>query len=159
MRFGVVAARFNAQVTSRLHASCLKTLRARGAGAGSVDTVWVPGSFEIPWAVHGLALSGRYDAVIAIGCILKGQTPQNDLIAASVAQSLQQIALATRVPCVFGVITPRTEKQALARTRGGLDRGKEAAEVALQMAGLGKALRVARSELRVRDSQPATRNA
>lgn len=135
-RFGIVAARFNPEVTRRLQASCVSTLTAAGVPAAAIETVWVPGSFEIPWALNELARSGRYDAVIALGCILKGQTPQNDHIAAAVALSIQQIAVATRVPCVFGVITPLNGKQAMARTKGGMDRGKEAAEVALEMAAI-----------------------
>jgi len=134
MRFAIVVAKFNTAITSKLQANCVKTLREAGIAPNAIDTVWVPGSYEIPWAVNEMARSGRYDSVIAIGCILKGQTPQNDYIAAAVSQTLQDIAIATRVPCVFGVITPLTYRQAVARTKGDMDRGKEAAEVALQMA-------------------------
>ena len=141
MRFAIVAAKFNTEITTKLHESCVETLKHAGVAPDKIDTVWVPGSYELPWAVNEMALSGRYEAVIAIGCIMKGQTPQNDHIAASVAQSLQDIAVATRIPCVFGVITPLTEKQAVARTKGDMDRGKEAAEVALAMGRLRRELK------------------
>ena len=139
-RIAVAASRFNAEVTGRLLASCLRTLAGAGVPASAVKVVRVPGGFELPWAVSRLARSGRYDAVIALGCVLKGATPQNDHISRAVVFHLQGVALATGVPVILGVITPKTWAQALARCKGALDRGKEAAEAALAMAELRRTL-------------------
>jgi 6,7-dimethyl-8-ribityllumazine synthase len=130
--FAIVASRFNEKVTDALLASCLKTLKSKGAAAPWV--VRVPGAFEIPWTAHELALSGRFDVVVALGCVLAGETEQNRHMARAVVQQLLRISVDTGVPCVLGVITPENERQALARTKGRLDRGKEAAMAALEMA-------------------------
>jgi 6,7-dimethyl-8-ribityllumazine synthase len=134
-RIAVVKSRFNEEVTSRLLESCLKTLKDEG-WSGGVKVVEVPGGWEIPWAVSELARTGRYAAVVTLGCVLKGSTPQNDHISRSLVQSLHRITLETRVPVVLGVITPNTMAQALARTKGGMDRGREAALAALEMIAL-----------------------
>ena len=139
-RIAVAASRFNTEVTDRLLASCLKTLAEGGVPARAVKVVRVPGGFELPWAVNRLASSRRYDAVVALGCVLRGSTPQNDHISRSVVDHLQAVAVETGVPVVLGVITPNTWVQAMARTRGALDRGKEAAEAALAMAALKRDL-------------------
>lgn len=136
LRFAIVAARFNPEITDRLLASCARTLARRGVASSRVAIIRVPGSFEIPWAAQEAARTGKFDAVICLGAILQGQTPQNDHIARSVFQHLHDISLATRVPVILGIITPRTHAQAMARTRGGLDRGREAALAALEMAVL-----------------------
>ncbi len=138
---GVVAARFNEEVTGRLLQSCLKTLKAHKVPDSALRVVRVPGSYEIPWAVQELALSGRFDVVIALGAVIRGSTPQNDHISRSTIQSLHRVALATRVPVILGVLTPNTHRQAMERTRGSLDRGKEAALAALQMADLREEFR------------------
>jgi 6,7-dimethyl-8-ribityllumazine synthase len=137
---GVAVSRFNPDVTDRLLASCLKTLKKGGFGDEAVRVLRLPGGFELPWAVQELARARGCEAVVALGCILKGSTPQNEHIARSVIQHLHDIALATRVPVLLGVITPRTHAQALARAQGALDRGREAAEAALEMVCLRKAL-------------------
>ena len=105
-RVGVIVSRFNEEVTSRLLASCLKTLANKGVPASQVEVVHVPGAYEIPWAANELALSNRCEVVIALGAILKGGTSQNDHIARSTIQHLHDVALSTRVPCILGVITP-----------------------------------------------------
>ena len=139
-RIAVAVSRFNEDVTSRLLASCLKTLKDEGWTDAQLKVVHVPGGFELPWTVNELAREGRYAAVIALGCVLKGQTPQNDHIARSLVQSLHRISVDTRTPVILGVLTPDTEKQALARTKGSLDRGREAALAALEMAALREEL-------------------
>ena len=144
-RFGIVAARFNAEITGRLLDRCVRTLKASGVPATSIVTVRVPGSYEIPWAASELARSGRFDALICLGAILRGRTTQNDHIAASTFHHLHAVSIATRVPCILGIITPNTYGQALARTRGRLDRGREAALAALEMAELSRRLRPRRS--------------
>ncbi len=136
MRFGIVVSRFNEEVTSKLLKSCLKTLKSRGVPSSEVRVVEVPGGYEIPWAAQELALTGRFSVIITLGAILRGATPQNEHIARSTISHLHDIALKTRVPCVLGIITPDTWRQAVARTRGSLDRGREAALAALDMAAL-----------------------
>ena len=130
---GVVVSRFNSEITRLLLDSCLKTL---GEGGAESEVTHVPGAFEIPWAASELALSGKFDAVVCLGAVLKGQTPQNDFISSATLAHIQEISIATRVPCVLGVITPNTYEQALARTKGSLNRGAEAAAAALEMAEL-----------------------
>lgn len=138
-RFAIVVSRFNEEITDALLASCQKRLR-KGAPKAELRVVRVPGGFEIPWAVERLAKTGRYDAVIALGCILRGETPQNEHIARSVFQHLHDISLSTGTPCVVGILTPDTWEQAAARTKGELDRGTEAADAALEMAELRREL-------------------
>ncbi len=138
---GLAVSRFNEDVTSKLLASCVKTLKSSGLDDADLRVVRVPGGYELPWAVQELAASGEHDVVIALGCILKGATPQNDHIARSTIQQLHRIALRTRVPVILGVITPNTRAQAVARTRGSLDRGKEAALAALEMLKVRKELK------------------
>ncbi len=132
-KIGIVASRFNEEVTDRLLSSCFKTLDAAKIEKSDILVVRVPGAYEIPWTLQEMALSRKYSVLITLGCILKGETPQNDYMAKAVIGNIQKISLQTRVPCVLGVITPHTEKQALARTRGEMDRGKEAALAALEM--------------------------
>lgn len=141
-RLGIVVSRFNPEITGRLLANCLKTLRSHGIPDSRIRTLWVPGSFELPWAAQELALSKRFDAVICLGAILRGETPQNRHIAASTIRHLQSVSLSTRVPCILGVITPDTLAQARARVRGSLDRGREAALAALSL--LRETSRIAR---------------
>lgn len=135
-RFGIAVSRFNGEITERLLKNCLSALAKAGVPRSRADVVEVPGGYELPWAAQELARSGRYDGVICLGAILRGATSQNEHIARSVIHHLHDISLATRVPVILGVITPDTWAQALARTRGALDRGKEAAHAAVAMAAL-----------------------
>lgn len=137
----IAVSRFNEEVTSRLLMNCEKNLRARGVKPADIKAFHVPGGYELPWLVNELALSRRYEIIIALGCILKGSTPQNMHIARSTVMHLHDVALKTRVPVILGVITPNTYAQALARTKGALDRGKEAALAALEVLELGRQLR------------------
>ena len=140
-RVAVAVSRFNEEITSRLLASCLTTFKDEGWKDAQLKVVHVPGGYELPWTVNELARSGRYAAVVALGCVLKGQTRQNDHISRSLVQSLHRISIDARVPVILGVLTPATWKQALARTKGALDRGKEAALAALEMVALQEELR------------------
>ncbi len=133
----VVCSRFNEEVASRLLASCLRTLEAGGIPRSKLRVVRVPGSWEIPWAVQEEALSGRCRAVIALGAIVQGETPQNRHLSSAVFEALQDVSLKTRVPVLLGVITVGNLRQAMARTRGSLDRGREAAESAIEMLRFG----------------------
>jgi 6,7-dimethyl-8-ribityllumazine synthase len=137
----VVVSRFNEEITSRLLASCLKTFKDEGWKDAQLKIVRVPGGYELPWAVNELVRRGRYAAVVALGCVLKGATRQNDHISRSLVQSLHRISIDARVPVILGVLTPDTWKQALARTKGALDRGKEAALAAVAMVALREDLR------------------
>ncbi len=140
MKIAIAVSRFNEEVTAKLLNSCLKTLRAEGLTDAQLKVVDVPGGFELPWTVNELARSGKYTVVVALGCVLKGSTPQNEHISRSVVFSLHEISVASRVPVVMGVITPNTWKQAVDRTKGAMDRGKEAALAALEMAATRKEL-------------------
>ena len=129
----IVCSRFNEKVTSRLLASCLGALKAGGVPPARVRVVRVPGSWEIPWAAQEEALSGRCRAVICLGAIIQGETPQNRHLSSAVFSALRKVGLRTRIPVLLGVITVDDVHQAMARTRGSLDRGREAAESALHM--------------------------
>ncbi|MEK7744753.1 MAG: 6,7-dimethyl-8-ribityllumazine synthase [Elusimicrobiota bacterium] len=135
-RYGVVVSRFNEAVTSKLLASCLDALQEAGVAPERIAALSIPGAFELPWTAQEMALSGRYDVIICLGCVLKGATSQNEHISRVVVAELQALAVRSRVPCVLGLITPDTWKQAVARTRGSLDRGREAAQAALELAEL-----------------------
>src|SRR3989338_2258115 len=132
MKFGIVRARFNEEITGGMLASCEKTLR--DAGAETIDVAIVPGSVEIPYALQEMGKRGGYDALIALGCIIKGGTPHFDLISKMVHDGLLRLALDLRTPVIAGVITCFDRGQALERAGDGpLNRGVEAAHAALEM--------------------------
>jgi 6,7-dimethyl-8-ribityllumazine synthase len=144
LRFGLVVSRFNSFITERLLAGALDALEKGGASAAQTDVVRVPGSFEIPLAAKKMALARRYDAILAIGCILRGETPHFDYIAAEVARGIQLAQMDTGVPVIFCVLTCDTLEQAI--DRAGLksgNKGYEAGLAALEMARLSTQLRAA----------------
>lgn len=135
LRFGVAVARFNAQITGPLYEGCLDELRARGAADADIDMVEVPGCFELPLAAKTLAASGAYDAVVCIGAVIRGDTPHFEYVSSGTASGVQQAALDTGVPVIFGVLTTDNEEQALARVGGAAGhKGREAALSAIEMA-------------------------
>jgi 6,7-dimethyl-8-ribityllumazine synthase len=135
--FGVVASRFNDFIVRRLLAGALDAIERHGGDLGSVDVVWVPGSYEIPLAAKQLALSGRYDAIVCLGAVIRGATAHFDYVAGGVASGVSSVALETEVPVIFGVITTETIEQAIERAGTKLgNRGFEAATVAIEMADL-----------------------
>lgn len=142
-RIAVVASRFNHPISRRLFDGC--SGRLKEAGCEQVDAVWVPGAFEIPLAASLLAESGRYDAVIAIGVVIRGSTPHFDYVCRGVTDGVREVNLRTGVPVAFGVVTTDTVDQALDRAaragEPGSNKGAEAAGVALEMAALVAALR------------------
>ncbi|MEK7233183.1 MAG: 6,7-dimethyl-8-ribityllumazine synthase [Elusimicrobiota bacterium] len=140
-RVAIVKSRFNEEITSRLLASCMKTFKSEGWTDAQLKVVEVPGGWEIAWAAQELARTNLYSAVVTLGCVMKGRTPQNDHLARSLVQSLHRISLDTRIPVILGVITPNNAGQAMARTRGKMDRGHEAALAALEMIKLKEDLR------------------
>jgi 6,7-dimethyl-8-ribityllumazine synthase len=137
LRLACVAARFNAFVVDPLLKGALDTCKRHGIAEPQVDVIRVPGAFEIPLVVRKLALSGRYDALIALGAVIRGDTPHFDYVAGECASGLAQVALETGLPVAFGVLTTNTVQQALDRA-GGKDgnKGADAALTAIEMATL-----------------------
>lgn len=141
LRVAIVAARFNEFITSKLVGGAVDTLVRHGADDGAIDIAWVPGAFEIPLLAQRLAASGRYDAVICLGAVIRGATPHFDYVAAEVAKGVGQVGLASGMPVVFGVLTTDTIEQAIERagTKAG-NKGADAAMAAMEMVSLLKAL-------------------
>jgi 6,7-dimethyl-8-ribityllumazine synthase len=142
MRFAVVVARFNEFITERLLASAVDALRRAGAREDHVEVVRVPGAFEIPIAARQLAATARYDAVVCLGCIIRGDTSHYEHIANEVTRGIGQSAQETGVPHAYGVLTCENLEQAI--DRAGLksgNKGHEAALTAVEMASLRKAIR------------------
>jgi 6,7-dimethyl-8-ribityllumazine synthase len=128
----VVVSRFNGDITTELLDSALTALRDCNVGDDAITVVPVPGAFELPLTALALAKTRRYSCVVALGCIIRGETPHFDLIASEAASGLQLAAIETGIPVAFGVITTETREQAEER----IDRGGEAARTALEMADL-----------------------
>jgi 6,7-dimethyl-8-ribityllumazine synthase len=144
LRFALVVSRFNSFITDRLLAGAVDALQAAGADEKSITVVHVPGSFEIPLTAKKLAEAGRTDAVIAIGCILRGETAHFDYVASEVARGVQLAQLDTGIPVIFCVLTCDTLEQAI--DRAGLksgNKGYDAGLAAVEMANLAKQLRPA----------------
>jgi 6,7-dimethyl-8-ribityllumazine synthase len=141
-KIALVASRFNGVVTDRLVAGALDALIRHGADEKNVDLVRVPGSFELHQAAAKLAAKGRYDAVVALGCLIRGETPHFDLLAAEAVKGLAQVAVTSGVPVIFGVLTCDTLEQAIDRAglKGG-NKGFEAGLGAVEMAQLMNKLR------------------
>jgi 6,7-dimethyl-8-ribityllumazine synthase len=134
-RIAVVVARWNDFVTERLRDGALAALDAAGVSPDDVTTVRVPGAFEIPIAAQHAAESGRFDAIVCIGCVIRGETPHFEYIASAVAHGITQAAAATGTPMAFGVLTTNSAEEALARAgQGSSNKGHEAAVAALEMA-------------------------
>jgi len=154
-RFALVVSRFNGFITDRLLAGALDALEAAGADAEDVEVVHVPGSFEIPLAVKKLAGGGRADAVIAIGCVLRGETAHFDYVASEVARGVQLAQLDTGIPVIFCVLTCDTLEQAIDRAglKGG-NKGYDAGLAAVEMANLSRRLRPARDASRAGKNAP-----
>jgi 6,7-dimethyl-8-ribityllumazine synthase len=140
--FGIVASRFNDFIVKALLDGALDGIRRHGGDAGSVDVAWVPGSYEIPVVAREMALSGRHDAVICLGAVIRGATAHFDYVAGGVANGISSIALETGIPVIFGVITTETIEQAIERagTKMG-NKGFEAAVSAIEMSNLMPKLR------------------
>jgi 6,7-dimethyl-8-ribityllumazine synthase len=144
LRIALVVSRFNSFITDRLLAGAVDALEAAGAAADQIEIVRVPGSFEIPLTAKKLAAGGHADAIIAIGCILRGETAHFDYVAGEVARGVQLAQLDTGVPVIFCVLTCDTLEQAI--DRAGLksgNKGYDAGVAAIEMANLSKQLRPA----------------
>lgn len=136
-RFALVVARWNEFITSRLLSGAVDALVRHGADEGALTQVWVPGSWEIPLTAKRLASAGRYQAVICLGCVIRGQTPHFEYVAAEVAKGVAHVSLETGVPITFGIITADSLEQAIDRagTKAG-NKGADAALAAIEMANL-----------------------
>ena len=140
-RFAIAAARFNELITRSLMRGAREGLAANGVDESCIDSVWVPGAFELPLTAKRLAQTGRYAAVICLGAVIRGDTPHFDYVSAGTAQGLVQAALLTDVPVIFGVLTTDTVAQAMERSgEGPGNKGYDAALTAIEMAGLLKDL-------------------
>lgn len=137
LRVGVIVSRFNDFITSRLASACVDTLRRHGVEDRAIDVIYCPGAYEIPFVARQAARSGRYDAVICLGAVIRGSTPHFDYVAGESAKGIAQVGLETGVPTIFGVITTDTIEQAVERagTKAG-NKGADAAVTAIEMANL-----------------------
>ena len=144
LRFGIVVSRFNSFITDRLLAAATDALQRAGASGQQVDVIHVPGAFELPLAAKKLAASGRYDALIAIGCVLRGETSHYDYVCSETARGLQLAQMDSGLPIIFCVLTCDTLEQAIDRAglKGG-NKGFEAGLAAIEMAQLSRKLRPA----------------
>ncbi len=142
LRFGIAVSRFNSFITDRLLSAAVDALERSGARSADVNVVQVPGSFELPLVAKKMALTGKYDALIAIGCVLRGETAHYDYVCAETSRGLQLAQMDTGVPVMFCVLTCDTLEQAIDRAglKGG-NKGFEAGLAAIEMAQLSRKLR------------------
>ena len=141
LKIGIVISRFNEFITSKLLDGALDALDRHGVNDEDVEIAWVPGSFEIPMTANRMASSGKYDAVICLGAVIRGATPHFDYIAAEASKGIANVGLKTGLPVIFGVITTDTIEQAIERagTKVG-NKGADAAEAAIEMANLFRSI-------------------
>jgi len=140
-RFALVVSKYNDFVTDRLQAGAIAALRSAGVAECDITIVRVPGAFEIPIAAQHAAETGRFQAIVCLGCVIRGETPHFEYICSAVAHGLTAGAAATGVPMAFGVLTTNSVEEALARASDGPDnKGREAALAALEMADVVAAL-------------------
>jgi 6,7-dimethyl-8-ribityllumazine synthase len=141
LKFGIVVSRFNDFVTGRLLDGAQDTLSRHGVKEQDIEIAWTPGSFEIPLVAKKMAESGRYDAVVCLGAVIRGGTPHFDYIAAEVSKGIAKVSLDTGLPVILGVITADTLEQAIERAgmKAG-NYGSQAAAHAIEMANLARAI-------------------
>ncbi|NLA26005.1 MAG: 6,7-dimethyl-8-ribityllumazine synthase [Firmicutes bacterium] len=140
-RFALVVSRFNEFISNRLLDGAIDCLKRHEADEENIDIIWVPGAFEIPAIAQKVAQSGRYDAVVCLGAVIRGSTPHFDYVASEVAKGVAKVGLDSGVPAIFGVITSDTLEQAIERagTKSG-NKGWAAAQSAIEMADLCRRL-------------------
>ena len=140
-RIGIIAARFNSDVTEEMLEGCQSTLQEFGVDSGAVDVYWVPGAWELPQAASRIAALNRHDALIALGCVIRGETPHFDYVSGEASSGLGAVAREIDIPLLFGVLTTDTPDQAWARaSREVGNKGRELAQSALHMIGLYEGL-------------------
>jgi len=139
LRFGIIVARFNEFIGSKLLSGAMDALTRHGAEESLIETTWVPGAFEIPLMAKRMAKSRKYDAIICLGAVIRGNTPHFNFVASEVAKGIAMVSLETEVPISFGILTTDNIEQAIERagTKGG-NRGFDAAMTAIEMANLMK---------------------
>ena len=139
VKIGIVAGRFNEFITSKLVGGALDVLKRNDVSEENIDIAWVPGAFEIPLITKKLANTGKYDAIIALGAVIKGATPHFDYVCAEVSKGVAQISLQTDLPVIFGVLTTNNIEEAIERagTKSG-NKGSDAAFSAIEMINLIK---------------------
>ena len=137
LKFGIVAARFNEFIVSKLVGGALDTLHRHETADHDIDVAWVPGAFEIPLAAKKMAERGKYDAVLCLGAVIRGSTTHYDYVCNEVSKGVAQVGLQTGVPTIFGVVTTENIEQAIERagTKAG-NKGADAAMAAMEMASL-----------------------
>ncbi|HEX3031138.1 MAG TPA: 6,7-dimethyl-8-ribityllumazine synthase [Bacillota bacterium] len=137
LKFGIVVGRFNEFITGKLLGGALDSLKRHDVADDNVEVAWVPGAFEIPLVAQKMAASGRYDAVICLGAVIRGSTPHFDYVCAEVSKGVAKVNLDTGVPTIFGVLTTDSIEQAIERagSKAG-NKGWEAAATAIEMANL-----------------------
>jgi 6,7-dimethyl-8-ribityllumazine synthase len=136
-RFAIVVSRWNESITQKLLDGAVKALRDRGIADTAIDVAWVPGAWEIPLVAQRLAHSRRYAAVICLGAVIRGETSHDQHINRAVSRAISELALATGIPVLFGVLTCETMEQAIHRAGGNVgNKGAECAAAALDMIGL-----------------------
>jgi 6,7-dimethyl-8-ribityllumazine synthase len=148
-RVAIVASRFNEAITVRLVEGARAALLRHGVRAGDVRVVWVPGAFELPQVAARLARTGNVDALVCVGCVIRGETPHFEFVAGEAARGISEVGRSTGVPTTFGVITANTFEQAEARAGGAVgNRGEEAALAAIELLALFADLRGPRGRRR-----------
>lgn len=142
LKYGIVAGRFNEFIVSKLLSGALDALKRHGVEDEEISIAWVPGAFEIPLIAQKMAESGKYDAVITLGAVIRGSTPHFDYVCSETAKGVAQVNMKTGVPTVFGVLTTDSIEQAIERagTKAG-NKGWEAATTAIEMANLTNQLK------------------
>ncbi len=141
LKVGIVVANWNEEITGTLLKGCLQTLEHYGLKLSNIKRVEVPGSFELPMGAKSLLTREKWDAIICLGCVIKGETPHNQYINSAVSSGLMNLSLASNTPCIFGVLTPLNMEQALERAGGKHgNKGVEAAIAALEMIALDQQL-------------------
>lgn len=137
LKFGIVAARFNEFITGKLVSGAQDALLRHGADAADIEIAWVPGAFEIPLVAQKMAGSGRYDAIICLGAVIRGATPHFDFVSSEVSKGVAQVGLHSDLPVIFGVLTTDNIEQAIERagTKAG-NKGFDAAVTAIETANL-----------------------
>jgi 6,7-dimethyl-8-ribityllumazine synthase len=141
LRIAIIGARFNDHIVTNLRDGALRGLERLGVADNDIMESWVPGAFELPLAAKVLAETGKVDAIICLGTVIKGDTPHFDYVCGEAARGIQDAQLATGIPVMFGVLTVNTEQQAIGRSGPGIDnKGDEAAVGAVEMALLVKCL-------------------
>lgn len=138
-KIGIVAARFNEFITSKLLSGAEDSFLRHGGDGENLDVLWVPGAFEIPFAAKKMAVSGRYDAIVCLGAVIRGATPHFDMVASEATKGIANVGLECNIPVIFGVLTTDSIEQAVERagTKAG-NKGFDAMTTAIEMVNVAK---------------------